>query len=241
MATVLLVRHGRTSANAGGLLAGWSSGVELDDTGRSQAEALAARLRDLSLVALVSSPLTRCLQTSDVLLRGRPPVSRTECDDLGECRYGAWTGRPLADLAGEPLWQTVQRQPSAATFPPSEEYRHESLSEMSARAVAAVRRHDAAIEAEHGPGALWVAVSHGDVIKAVLADAAGTHLDLFQRFTVGPASLSVVRYTAERPYVSRVNDTGADLAGLVPPPAADAATTDAPGTTGTAGVVGGGA
>lgn len=240
MATVLLVRHGRTSANAGGILAGWSSGVELDDTGRSQAEALASRLTDVPVVDLVSSPLTRCLQTSDVLLRSWPGLTTTECDDLGECRYGAWTGRPLVELAQEPLWSTVQHQPSAVTFPPSEEYRHESLRDMAARAVDAVRRHDAAVEAEHGPGALWVAVSHGDVIKAILADAAGTPLDLFQRFTVGPASLSVVRYTPERPYLLRVNDTGADLRGLVPP-APPAEGEGATGTSGTAGVVGGGA
>lgn len=240
MATVLLVRHGRTTANATGILAGWSSGVDLDDTGRAQARALASRLADVPVVALVSSPLTRCLQTSDLLLSSWPTLTTTECDDLGECRYGAWTGRPLSELAQEELWTTVQRQPSAATFPPSPEHRHESLREMSARAVDAVRRQDAAIEAEHGPGALWAAVSHGDVIKAVLADAAGTPLDLFQRFTVGPASLSVVRYTAERPYLLRVNDTGADLAGLIPPaPTSEDGTPGGPA--GTAGVVGGGA
>ncbi|WP_040160856.1 MSMEG_4193 family putative phosphomutase [Mobilicoccus massiliensis] len=234
MATVLLVRHGRTSANADGVLAGWSPGVDLDDTGRSQAEALAARLHDLPIAEIVSSPLTRCLQTSDVLRASWPSVTTSECDDLGECRYGAWTGRPLRELAEDPLWRTVQSQPSAATFPPSPDFAHESLRQMADRAVGAVRRIDARIEAEHGPSALWVAVSHGDVIKAILADAAGTHLDLFQRFTVGPASLSVVRHTAERPYVVRVNDTGTELAGLVPPPPESA-----PGE-GSTGVVGGG-
>ena len=87
---------------------------------------------------------------------------------------------------------------------------------MQARAVAAVRRHDAAIEAEHGPGAVWVAVSHGDIIKSVLADALGMHLDLFQRINVDPASVSIVRYTGTRPYVLATNTHAGDLSWLVP-------------------------
>lgn len=234
MATVLLVRHGRTTANASGILAGWSPGVDLDDTGREQAASLAARLADVSVAEVVSSPLTRCLQTADILRRDAwSEVPMTEHDDLGECRYGAWTGRPLADLAGEPLWTTVQQHPSAATFPASDEFRHESIRLMSTRAIDAVRRIDARIEAEHGLGAVWVAISHGDVVKALLADAAGAHLDAFQRFTVGPASLSIVRYTSERPYLVRMNDTGDDLGFLKAPAPTGAAS-------GSTGVVGGG-
>ena len=101
-------------------------------------------------------------------------------------------GPALKDLAKEPLWKTVQTQPSAATFPEGE-----SMAAMQARVVAAVRRRDAAVEAEHGPGAVWVAVSHGDIIKSVLADALGMHLDLFQRIHVDPASVSIVRYTGD--------------------------------------------
>ncbi|MDO5627770.1 MAG: MSMEG_4193 family putative phosphomutase [Mobilicoccus sp.] len=230
MPTVLLVRHGRTAANASGTLAGWSPGVELDDTGAEQARALAARVAGLPVVALHSSPLTRCLQTADALAAvWDTPV--TDQVDLGECRYGAWTGRPLAELATEPLWSAVQQHPSSVTFPASPDFGHESLAAMSTRAVAIVRALDHQIEQEHGADALWAAVSHGDVIKAVLADATGAHLDAFQRFTVGPASLSVVRYTPERPYLLRVNDTGT-LDGF-------AATTSAPAQ-GSAGVVGGG-
>lgn len=234
MATVLLIRHGRTTANAGGILAGWSTGVELDDTGRAQARTLAGRLSDLRVARIVSSPLTRCLETTDLLREHSwSATSVSECDDLGECRYGAWTGRSLTELAAEPLWATVQHHPSAVTFPASSEFRHESLPDMAARAVAAVRRIDAEVEADHGSAALWVAVSHGDVIKAILADAAGAHLDHFQRFTVGPASLSVVRYTSERPYLLRMNDTGDDLASLAAAPTPNTGE-------GSAGVVGGG-
>ena len=108
----------------------------------------------------------------------------------------------------------MQTQPSAATFPGGE-----SLAAMQARVVDAVRRRDAAVEAEHGPGAVWVAVSHGDLVKAVLADALGMHLDLFQRLHVDPASVSIVRYTATRPFVLATNTHDGDLSWLVPPPA----------------------
>jgi probable phosphomutase (TIGR03848 family) len=133
---------------------------------------------------------------------------------ITECDYGDWQGRALKELAKEKLWKAVQSQPSAVEFPGGETMRG-----MQERGVAAVRRHDAAAEAEHGPGAVWVAVSHGDVIKAILADALGTHLDSFQRIVVDPCSVSVVRYTATRPFVLRSNDSGGDLAPLVPQPA----------------------
>ena len=123
------------------------------------------------------------------------------------------------DLATEPLWSTVQSQPSAVVFPGGE-----SMAAMQARSVAAVRRLDAAFEAEHGEGAVWAAVSHGDIIKAILADALGTHLDLFQRITVGPASVSIVRYGSSRPTVFTTNTDAGDLSWL----ANTAGTGDAP-------------
>jgi len=210
MATVLLVRHGRTTANADGVLAGRTPGVLLDAVGHEQAARTAARLAVVPLVAVVTSPLERCRETTDALLArqdGAPPVRVDE--RLTECDYGAWQGRPLADLAGEPLWRTVQGQPSAAVFPGGE-----SLAAMQARAVAAVREQDAAVEAEHGPGAVWAAVTHGDLVKALLADALGMHLDLFQRLNAGPASVSVVRYGAARPDVVAVNTDAGDLSWL---------------------------
>jgi probable phosphomutase (TIGR03848 family) len=136
-------------------------------------------------------------------------------DRLGEARYGDWTGRPLKELAKEPLWRVVQAHPSAVTFPGEH---GESMLGMQLRAVEAVREHDAAVARAHGDDAVWVAVSHGDVIKSVLADALGMHLDAFQRIVVDPCSVSVVRYTPLRPFALRVNDTGGDLAGLVAKP-----------------------
>ena len=136
-------------------------------------------------------------------------------EGLGECHYGAWTGRPLSELADEPLWRVVQDQPSRATFPDGPEHPGESIRSMADRAVAAVREIDAAVTAEHGEHAVWAAVSHGDVIKSVLADATATALDDFQRLHVDPASVSVVHYTATRPMLLRSNDTGRSA--LTPP------------------------
>ncbi len=210
MPTVLLIRHGRTSANAGGVLAGWTPGVDLDDAGREQAAALALRLADLPLTAVVSSPLERTVQTTDLMLGGRDvPVHLDE--RVGECRYGDWTGGSLKTLAKDPLWKVVQSHPSAVVFPGDA---GESMSGMQHRAVAAVREWNATL----GDDAVYGIVSHGDVIKAILADALGMHLDQFQRIRVDPCSVSVVHYTALRPFVERTNDTGGSLAGLRPPP-----------------------
>lgn len=217
MPIVLLIRHGRTAANASGTLAGWTPGIALDDLGRSQARALADRVGALPVRRLVTSPLQRCRETAEIL-GARWGLDAEPTEDLGECRYGAWTGRPIAELAKDPLWRTVQDHPSAARFPVSEEHEAESLAQMQSRAVAAVRRIDAEVAAQDGQDAVWALVSHGDVIKSIVADAVGSHLDHFQRILVGPASLSVIRYTSRRPFLALLGDVGADLGWLVPTP-----------------------
>jgi len=214
--TCLLIRHGRTSSNASGTLAGWTPGVALDDIGRGQAADLAERLRGMPIRTIVSSPLQRCVETSQILAGVLVDIAVQTDERIGECRYGSWTGRSLEDLAKEPLWRMVQDQPSAARFPDGETFVGESISQMQARALLAVRDIDARVLAEHGPGSIWALVSHGDVIKSILADAAGAHLDQFQRIVVGPASLSVVSYTDRRPFLVRLNDGGSDLSALVP-------------------------
>ncbi|HZI97243.1 MAG TPA: histidine phosphatase family protein [Actinomycetales bacterium] len=211
MPTLLLVRHGRTAANAGGVLAGRTPGVDLDDTGRAQVSALAERMSPLPLASLVTSPLERCRQTADVLAAtgGTAKVPRTDPvvdERLSECDYGDWTGKTLKALASEAMWAVVQAHPSAAAFPGGE-----TLRNVQSRAVDAVREHDARIAADHGESAVWALVSHGDVIKALLADALGMHLDAFQRIAVDPCSVSIVSYTPLRPFVLRSNDTGGDL------------------------------
>lgn len=212
MSTVLLVRHGLT-AMTGPVLAGHTPELFLDERGVKQAQAVAERIAAIPLAAVVTSPLERCHQTAETILAaqraaGRDPQWAVD-ERIVEVKYGEWTGRAIKDLVKEPLWKVVQAQPSAVQFPGGER-----MADMQARGVAAIREWDARL----GPDAVWVACSHGDVIKAILADAYGTHLDLFQRIVADPCSVSVVRYTDTRPFVLRTNDSGGDLAALIPPP-----------------------
>ncbi len=211
MTTLLLVRHGRTTANGAGVLAGWTEGVSLDDVGREQVTALATRLGPVPLTAVVTSPLQRCLETTELMLAGRDDVPRHVDERVGEVRYGDWSGEKLSKLAKDPLWKVVQSHPSAMTFPGDD---GEAMRDMQVRAVTAVREWNA----ELGDDAVYVVVSHGDVIKAVLADALGMHLDQFQRLVADPASVSIVTYTRLRPFVVRANDGGGDLSFLAPKP-----------------------
>jgi probable phosphomutase (TIGR03848 family) len=208
---VLVVRHGLT-ASTGSALTGWTPGVTLDDRGRGQAERLAQRLADVPLAAIVSSPLERCQQTAAAIAAARDssPLAVTTDDRLGECRYGDWTGQPLKRLAKDPLWRVVQQHPSAVRFPGED---GESMLQMQQRAVSAIRDWNARL----GRDASYLVCSHGDVIKAILADSLGMHLDMCQRIQVDPCSLSVIRYTPLRPFVLRMNDTGQDVSQLRPP------------------------
>ncbi|MER7763211.1 histidine phosphatase family protein [Streptomyces sp. NPDC097619] len=225
MATLILVRHGRSTANTSGVLAGWTPGVALDEHGAAQAAALPARLAALPLTAAVASPLQRCQETLRPLLEARPGLTLHTDDRVGECHYGDWSGRKLAELADEPLMRTVQQHPSAAAFPGGE-----SLRAMQHRAVEAVREWNDRIVAEHGEDALFLVCSHGDIIKSLVADALGMHLDLFQRVSVEPCSVTVIRYTPMRPYLLRLGDTG-DLSSLAPrEPASGTADGDPDGT-----------
>jgi probable phosphomutase (TIGR03848 family) len=206
--TVILLRHGRTTANAGGVLAGWTPGVQLDESGAAQVRSVGERLAKVPLAAIVSSPLERCRQTADAVAAGRQFEVRSD-DRLGEARYGDWTGRTIKELLKEPLWKVVQQHPSAAVFPNGE-----ALRDTQARAVNAVRDWNEKL----GPEATWLACSHGDVIKAVVADAMGLHLDQFQRIVIDPCSVTIIRYTDTRPFVVRTNDTGGGVVDLLPPP-----------------------
>ncbi|MFL6105759.1 MAG: MSMEG_4193 family putative phosphomutase [Marmoricola sp.] len=205
MATVILARHGRTSANASGVLAGRTPGIGLDDVGTTQANAAATRLEGLPLAAAFTSPLDRCKETAKLLLNGTGLRARTE-RGLNECDYGEWSGRPMKELVKEDLWKVIQAHPAGVVFPGGE-----SMAAMSARAVAAVRACDATVSAEHGDSAVWLAVAHGDIIKAVLADALGMHLDAFQRIVVDPGSLSVISYTPKRSFVLAMNTNEGSL------------------------------
>lgn len=226
MTTVLLVRHGLTAAT-GHVLTGWTPGVSLDERGRAQAKALADRLVPVPLAAVVTSPLDRCRETAEALLAARtgPPADPAVDERVGECKYGDWTGKTLDELAKDPLWPVVQAHPSAVRFPGPD---GESMLDMQHRAVSAVRAWNERL----GPDATYVICSHGDVIKAIVADSLGLHLDQCQRILADPCSLTVIRYTTLRPFLLRMNDTGGGIEDLIPRPA-DSTRSDA--------VVGGGA
>jgi probable phosphomutase (TIGR03848 family) len=207
--TVLLVRHGLTAAT-GHTLSGWTPGIPLDDRGTAQARALGTRLASLPLDAIVSSPLDRCQQTAAAVAAApedRPAVQTDE--RFGECHYGDWTGQELKVLAKEDLWKVVQAHPSAVRFPGPG---GEAMLDMQHRAVAAVRDWNTRL----GDKATYVICSHGDVIKAIVADALGLHLDLSQRIQADPGSLTVIRYTPLRPFLLRMNDTGGGVGDLLP-------------------------
>jgi len=206
-ARLLLIRHGRTRANAAGILAGRAPGVDLDWRGRRHAASLGARLAQVQLDVVVHSPLSRCQQTAAAIVARQPAhVPQVRDERLVECDYGDWTGEPLRTLAEDPLWRQVQATPSAVTFPGGE-----AMSQMAARAVEAVadwtRRHS---------GGVVAMVSHADVIRLVLAHYLGMHIDLFQRLVIAPASASILMLSPEGTMrVVRVNDDGP----LQPPPA----------------------
>ncbi|MFD5703683.1 histidine phosphatase family protein [Streptomyces lasiicapitis] len=210
MPTLILLRHGRSTANTAGLLAGWTPGVGLDERGSEQAAALPARLVALPLAEVVTSPLQRCQETIAPLLAARAGVPVHTDERIGECHYGDWSGRKLAELADEPLMEVVQQHPSAAAFPGGE-----SLRSMQTRAAEAVREWNARVERDHGADAVYLMCSHGDIIKSLVADAIGLHLDLFQRVSVEPCSVTAIRYTRLRPYLVRLGDTG-DFGSLAP-------------------------
>lgn len=212
MTTVLLVRHGLT-ATTGQLLTGWTSGVSLDERGRAQAKALGVRLAPVPLDAFVTSPLDRCRQTVEEIIAARAQPSAVPVieDRVGECKYGDWTGKPLKELGKDPLWPVVQAHPSAVRFPGPE---GESMLDMQHRAVSAIREWNAKL----GKDATYLVCSHGDVIKAIVADSLGLHIDQCQRIIADPCSLTVISYTPLRPFLLRMNDTGGGVDDLLPRP-----------------------
>jgi probable phosphomutase (TIGR03848 family) len=200
-----LVRHGLTEMT-GPVLAGWTPGVHLNERGREQAAMLAKRLLSVPLDMIVASPLERCQETARAVLSGRDGLELRTDERFGEVRYGDWTGRPLKELAKEELWKVVQAHPSAARFPGGE-----ALAEAQHRAVTAVREWNDRL----GPKATYLVCSHGDIIKSVVADALGLHLDQFQRIQADPATLTVIRYTETRPFLLRLNDGGGEVDDLL--------------------------
>ncbi len=215
---VLLVRHGRTPTT-GQVLPGRAPGLHLGDEGRAQAEAAATRIADLAfrgkahhkrrpksrVTAVYASPMERTQETAAPIASALGLRIRSN-KGLVEADFGSWTGRKLSELNKLPEWQQVQRYPSGFRFPDGE-----SFAEMQQRICGTIQT----LVARH-PGETIVAVSHADTIKAAVAHAMGTHLDLFQRIVVGPCSISAIVYGQGGPMVLSVNSMGEDLKTLVP-------------------------
>ena len=201
MGVLLLVRHGRTSANVDGILAGRLPGVLLDEVGERTVRELGQRIREIPVRQVVTSPLERTVATADLLFGTRVVTDRDA--RLIECDYGTWQGKALADLAKLDEWSTVQSAPDTFTFPEGE-----AMAGMASRAVECIREWDERVSDEHGESAVWAAVSHGDVIKAIVADALGTPLAKFQRIMVDPASVTVIRYGKHGSAVLKLNEAG---------------------------------
>ncbi len=202
---MLLVRHGQTPTT-GRLLPGRASGLHLAETGVAQAERAAERIAQLPRVdAIYTSPLERARETAAPI--GRAAGLKVQVDrGLLECDFGDWTGAELKKLMKLPEWSTVQRAPSTFTFPGGE-----SFTAMQSRMVGAIDR----LRARH-PGGVVVCVSHADPIKAAVAHALGTHIDLFQRIVIGTCSISAIAYGSGAPVVLTVNSTGGSLGELRP-------------------------
>lgn len=198
MTDILLIRHAVNDFVKTGRLAGWTPGVHLNDEGRQQSETLAQRLEGLPIHAIYSSPLDRAVETAEPLARLRQLPIRI-LDNIGEVRYGDWTGGVIAELAKHELWHGVQFFPSSTRFPNGE-----TIGEMQARAVAQCE----ALRVAHADEIVAV-VSHADVIKAIVAHYVGMHLDLFQRLFIAPASLTWLHLSKGGPRLVVMNDTGA--------------------------------
>ncbi|NBY44508.1 MAG: MSMEG_4193 family putative phosphomutase [Acidimicrobiia bacterium] len=200
---IIMVRHGKTPST-GKLLPGRAAGLHLSDIGQSEAVEVAKRLRKLNKVsAIYSSPLERARETAAPI--GKILDKKININKgLLECDFGKWTGKELGKLMKLPEWSTVQRAPSTFRFPNGE-----SFTEMQNRMVSTLDD----LRKAH-PGGVVICVSHADPIKAAVAHAMGTHLDLFQRIVISTCSVSAVSYSSHGPVVLTVNSTGGDLADL---------------------------
>jgi len=186
--------------------------VFLDGDGEEQVQRVGVALARAPLTAVVTSPLDRTQQTAEAIISaqrdaGHAPAFHVD-PRVGECRYGDWTGKLLSDLSTDALWAAVQAHPSSVTFPGDD---GEAMQAMQHRATSAIRDWNSTL----GDSSVYAVVSHGDVIKAVIADALGMHLDHFQRIHVDPASVSIIHYTPMRPFVVRTNASADGLDSLM--------------------------
>ena len=204
MSLVVLVRHAHSQANAAGILSGRRPNIALSEKGRTQAQELAIRLGELKVKELRVSPLQRCIETIDPWVSTKSRIRRIEDHGITEVDYGKWSGRTLRSLSREKLWKIVQENPSRVFFPDGE-----GMANMQARAIESM--HLAL--ASTGTGAV-VMVSHGDVLKALVAANLGMRLDDFQRIIIDPASVTVFDFSSKTPRLLLLNDSHTNIGDL---------------------------
>ena len=204
MSLVVLVRHAHSQANAAGILSGRRPNIALSEKGRTQAQELAIRLGELKVKELRVSPLQRCIETIDPWVSTKSRIRRIEDHGITEVDYGKWSGRTLRSLSREKLWKIVQENPSRVFFPDGE-----GMANMQARAIESM--HLAL--SSTGTGAV-VMVSHGDVIKAVVAANLGMRLDDFQRIIIDPASVTLFDFSSKTPRLLLLNDSHTNIGDL---------------------------
>lgn len=206
MGLLLLVRHGRSTANAQSILAGRLPGVLLDEIGQASAKQLGERISNVAIQTVLVSPLERTKQTADLVFVKHPQI--IEEPNLIECDYGDWSGQPLAELAKLPEWKTVQETPDAMVFPNGE-----SMQEMADRSVRCILDWHEQLTTLHGDKFIMAAVTHGDIIKALAAHFLGLPLRNFQTIAIDPLSVSAISIGKNFHQVLKLNDTGSDWLG----------------------------
>ncbi len=197
MTEFLLIRHATNDYVKTHRLAGWTPGVHLNDHGRAQAAALGKRLEQTRIDAIYSSPLERTVETAQAVLEHHPKLRLETLDDLGEVRYGDWTGGEIQKLVHWKMWEVIQHYPSRARFPNGE-----TMRQVQVRAANVLESL-----LEKHPHSTVALVSHSDVIKMIVAHFLGLHLDLFQRIEISPASLTILSMGASRPVLVQLNET----------------------------------
>ena len=198
MATIYLVRHGRTPANEKGILAGRTKGIFLDDLGILQAQEVAKKLQDIEFKKIIVSPMERCQQTAKIILAGLEKSIKPVIESgINECNYGDWSNKKLSVLRKKPLWKTVQEKPSLVQFPNGER-----IEEMLLRTKSTILETASKLK----PIENLLVVSHGDPIRTFVADCLGIHLDNFQRITIDPCSISIIKVENNSVQVVSINN-----------------------------------
>lgn len=204
MPTIYLVRHGRTPANDKGILAGRTKGIFLDEIGIAQAKLVAAKLSHIEFKRVLVSPMERCQQTAKIILSERKKIQNVfTTKGINECDYGDWSNKKLSTLRRNPLWKTVQENPSLVEFP-----KGERMVDMLSRVKLSILTNSKALKNDDN----LLVVSHGDPIRTFVADCLGIHLDNFQKITIDPCSISIIRIDKNNIQVVSVN-TRVDGAG----------------------------